>query len=96
MWQALSHSETTRQPVIFSFHKGFLSAYYKVSFPGGSDGKESTCDAEDLGSILGLARASGKYYNVPGTALEYYSKQHKQQLQHETLGLILFLNKRDR
>jgi len=25
-------------------------------FPGGSDGKESTCNAGDLGSILGLGR----------------------------------------
>ena len=80
----------------FSFHKGFLSADYKVSFSGGSDGKESTCDAGDLGSIPGLARSPGKYDKVPVTALEYCSNQHKQQLQHETLGLLLFLNKRDR
>ena len=27
-----------------------------MGFPGGSDGKESACNAGDLGSILGLER----------------------------------------
>ena len=35
-------------------HLGFLS------FPGGSDGKESTCNAGDLGSIPGLGRSPGE------------------------------------
>ena len=29
-------------------------------FPGGSDGKESTCNAGDLGLIPGLGRAPGE------------------------------------
>ena len=29
-------------------------------FPGGSDGKESACNAGDLGSIPGLGRSPGK------------------------------------
>ena len=29
-------------------------------FPGSSDGKESACDAGDLGSILGLGRSPGE------------------------------------
>ena len=29
-------------------------------FPGGSDGEESACNAEDLGSIPGLGRSSGE------------------------------------
>ena len=33
---------------------------YKVRFPGGSDGKESTCNAGDPGSILGLGRSPGE------------------------------------
>ena len=28
-------------------------------FPGGSDGKESTCNEGDLGSVLGLGRSPG-------------------------------------
>ena len=31
-----------------------------VGFPSGSDGKESTCNAEDLGSIPGLERSLGE------------------------------------
>ena len=30
-----------------------------LGFPGGSDGKESTCNAGDLGSIPGLGRSLG-------------------------------------
>ena len=31
-----------------------------LGFPGGSDGKESTCNVGDLGSISGLGRSSGE------------------------------------
>ena len=31
-----------------------------VNFPGGSDGKESACNAEDRGSIPGLGRSPGE------------------------------------
>ena len=31
-----------------------------MNFPGSSDGKASACNAEDLGSILGLGRSLGK------------------------------------
>ena len=31
-----------------------------MSFPGGSDGKESTCNAGDVGLIPGLGRSSGE------------------------------------
>ena len=31
-----------------------------MGFPGGSDGKESTCNAGDLGSIPGLGRSPGE------------------------------------
>ena len=37
-------------------------------FPGGSDGKESTCNARDLGSIPGLGRSPGEGKGYP---LEY-------------------------
>ena len=30
-----------------------------MGFPGGSDGKESTCNVRDLGSIPGLGRSPG-------------------------------------
>ena len=31
-----------------------------LSFPGGSAGKESACNVEDLGSVPGLGRSSGE------------------------------------
>ena len=34
-------------------------------FPGGSDGKESSCNAGDLGSILRLGRSLGKGKGYP-------------------------------
>ena len=33
---------------------------YNLSFPGGSDGKVSACNAGDLGSIPGLGRSPGE------------------------------------
>ena len=36
-----------------------------LGFPGGSVGKESTCDVGDLGSIPGLARSLGEGYGNP-------------------------------
>ena len=34
-------------------------------FPGGSDGKESVCNVEDLGSIPGLGRSPGGGHGNP-------------------------------
>ena len=36
-----------------------------LGFPGGSDGKESACDAEDLGLIPGLGRSPGGGHGNP-------------------------------
>ena len=43
-----------------------------VGFTGDSDGKESTCNAGDLGSVPGLGRSPGEgnSYPVPYSALE--------------------------
>ena len=43
-----------------------------MGFPSGSDGKESVCNAGDLGSILGLgeARGEGKGYPLQYSGLE--------------------------
>ena len=37
-----------------------LLLYYYMGFPGGSDGKESTCDVGNLGWIPGLGTSPGK------------------------------------
>ena len=39
-----------------------------LGLPGGSDGKESTCNAGDLGSIPGLGRSPGRGH---GNQLQY-------------------------
>ena len=36
-----------------------------MGFPGGSDSKESACNAEDLGSIPGLGRSPGEVHGNP-------------------------------
>ena len=38
---------------------------YILGFPGGSDCKESTCNAGDLGSIPGSRRSSGEGNGYP-------------------------------
>ena len=45
-----------------------------MDFPGGSAGKESTCNAEELGSIPGLGRSlgEGKGYLLQYSGLENY------------------------
>ena len=36
-----------------------------TGFPGGSDGKKSTCNAGDLGSVPGLGRCPGEWNGYP-------------------------------
>ena len=36
-----------------------------MGFPGGSDGKESACNARDLGSVPGLGRSPGEGKGYP-------------------------------
>ena len=40
-------------------HHTYLSLYINIGFPGGSDGRESACNAGDLGSIPELGRSPG-------------------------------------
>ena len=37
-----------------------FKCYYCMGFPGGSDGKESACNAGNLGSIPGSGRSPGE------------------------------------
>ena len=43
----------------------YLIAVLVWGFPGGSDGKESTCNAGDPGSISGLGRSPGERNGNP-------------------------------
>ena len=49
-----------------------MSMMYTRGFPGGSAGKESTCNAGDLGSIPALGRSlgEGKGYPLQYSGLE--------------------------
>ena len=53
---------------IFLYH-----LYYYWGFPGGSDGKESSCNAGDLGSIPGLGRSPGGGH---GNTLQYFCPEN--------------------
>ena len=46
-----------------AFHVMYYSAY--LDFPGGSQGKESTCNGGDLGLILKLGRSPGGEHGNP-------------------------------
>ena len=45
--------------------KDTCSPMFIEGFPGGSDGKESSCNARDLGSIPGLGRSPGGGHGNP-------------------------------
>ena len=40
-----------------TYSLNFGAMLYNMGFPGGSDGKESSCNVGDLGSISGLGRS---------------------------------------
>ena len=45
---------------------GVITAYMdELGFPGGSNGKESTCNARDLGSMPALGRSPGGGHSNP-------------------------------
>jgi len=44
-----------------------------VWFPGGSDGKESACNAGVLGLVLGLGRSPGEGHGYP---LQYFCQEN--------------------
>ena len=60
-------------PPLFTWHaampaRGGDPVYHSVGFPGGSDGKGSTCNAGDMGSIPELGRSPGGGH---GNLLQY-------------------------
>ena len=58
VWQATDHEVTRVRHDLAT-----KPSYINISFPGGLDGKESTCNAEDTGdvaSIPGLGRSPGE------------------------------------
>ena len=56
----------------------------KVTFPGGSAGKESACNAGDLGSIPGLGRSPGEGNSYP---LQYSGLENSMDCMYSPWGL---------
>ena len=53
---------------MYTYYLDILGSFCSLTwgFPGGSDGKEFACNAEDLGSISGLGRSpGGEHCNPP-------------------------------
>ena len=74
-WRATVHeickeSDTTEELTLSTLY------YIYMHFPGGSDGKESPCNAGDLGSVPGLGRSLGEgngnslQYSCPENSME--------------------------
>ena len=49
----------------FHYRRDRVPTPVLLGFPGGSDGKESACNVEDLGSIPGLGRSPGGGHGNP-------------------------------
>ena len=66
-WSLLLHS----QNLYFCLKKvNLVKIFHLLSFPGGWDGKESTCNAGDSGSVPGLGRSAGEGYPLQYSCLE--------------------------
>ena len=63
--QRTSGSQYLKYLLSFSLRKHLLSPSLDQGFPGGSAGKESACNAGDLGSIPGLGRSPGEGNGYP-------------------------------
>ena len=57
------------------WRRGRLPTPVFLSFPGGSDGKESTCNAGDLGLIPEWGRSPGKGNEYPLQYGEFYGQR---------------------
>ena len=55
LWFIWSQSDLTAGSAVL-----ITLLYYLLGFPGGSDGKESACNAGEPGSLPGLGRSLGK------------------------------------
>ena len=74
--QGATGGNTQRDLVFSKTWKPAMVAFGDSGFPGSSDGKESACNAGDLGSVLGSGRSLGEGHGNP---LQYsYLKSHGQ------------------
>ena len=55
----------------------YVQLFATPGFPGGSAGKESTCNAGDLGSIPGLGTSSGEGHGNPSGIFAWRIPMHR-------------------
>ena len=67
------------------FFYNLRSVFKNMDFPGGSAGKESACNAGDLGSIPGLGRSPGEGngYLLQLSGLEIIQSMGSQRVGHD-------------
>ena len=66
--QRVRHDLVTEHAIcgfVWSWMSRFLQGFWFSDFPSGSDGKESVCNAGDLGLIAKLERSSGEGNSCP-------------------------------
>ena len=66
IWDPISHLDNNASSIVWVH-------CIVWGFPGGSTGKESTCNAGDLGSISGLGRSPGEGKSYP---LQYSGQEN--------------------
>ena len=60
-----------------------MNYYYLISVPGGSDGKESTCNAGDPALIPRSGRSPGEANGYP---LQYYGLENSMDREYHSWG----------
>ena len=64
-WHSMEHNSKPAFVPLFLCYRRYLSTTLIVFFPGGSNGKESACNAGDLGLVSGSRRSSGERNGYP-------------------------------
>ena len=65
----MGHGGEFRLNIVY-WRRDRLPTPASLGFPGGSDGKESTCNTEDPGSVPGSGRSLGNGYLLQYSSLE--------------------------
>ena len=65
MIKASIHQESIHQSTLLYLLLHLSPSHLFYGLPGGSDGKESACNAEDLGLIPGFGRSTGEGKGYP-------------------------------
>ena len=63
---------------IFQHNRQHVVCMCNLGFPNGSDSKESACNAEDLGLILGSGRSPGEGNTTHSSILAWRTSVHGQ------------------